>query len=358
MTHPRSTSKWAALLAIPVLSGCAAPAARVPEATTAIEPLRTPDVHGTLVVRVDGHPRDIEYFINGIHIDPEEEIEWWNEARLQVQLRPGFYRVEAGFRVRGFAGEENVYRIATSQPVEVRAGGVTRLLAELDKNFRGVPRSKLTLFREVTEEVPAKPATDTSAHAGEAPHPAPSKAAGTAVVNPPGVPEALDTHEAPDAPHVLVLRGGEHGVRIESADGGPEMRVSGGTIVIRGTEVSVEGSAASIASTEPIGLPAVVDLHEEDLAPPSEVEVAVIEAPAIASSSPLLTVLLRSEPSAARVRVNDRDVGTTPVRVRLDPTVDHVVYFEHADCDHVQLLRAASWERGRSSTIAVKMDCP
>ena len=44
----------------------------------------------------------------------------------------------------------------------------------------------------------------------------------------------------------------------------------------------------------------------------------------------------------ARVRVDGREVGATPVRVRLDPSVDHVVQFENDGCDVTGHLRERS----------------
>lgn len=351
-----NTLTVAALLWIVVLSGCAIPA-HSPGQTTGIEPLRELDVPGTLVARVDGHPRDIEYSINGVRIDPEEEIEWWNDARLRIDLQPGFYRVEAEYHVRGFAGDTNVYRIATSEPVQVRTGHVTRLVANLEKDFRGVPRAKVTLFRRELDE-PRR--TDAAPEARE-----------ELVQGDPDSPNEVTTtmgsSDAFDSPDVLVIRGGSDGsdsvVRIESADGAPVRGGSSGTIVIHGSNVSGDGySLGGVPTSEPIGLPAVV-VYEEDLAPETHDEVPVVDALVPESGDALgaplhLTVLLRSDPSGARVRVDDRDVGTTPVRVRLDPTVGHVVQFETDDCDHIRLLPAAGWERGRSSTIAVELDCP
>lgn len=101
---------------------------------------------GTLVVRVAGHPRDIRYFIDGKHYEPDEEIEWWRDARLEVELEPGAYRVEAEYLVRAFAGEGETYRIATPEPVVVNAGQVTLLYARIEKDYRGVPKRETAVF--------------------------------------------------------------------------------------------------------------------------------------------------------------------------------------------------------------------
>jgi hypothetical protein len=77
------------------------------------------------------------------------------------------------------------------------------------------------------------------------------------------------------------------------------------------------------------------------------------------SAPPTLAVRLESQPAGARVFVDDREVGTTPVEVRIVPTADHVIRFERTDCsDHVRFLTAAGWEKGRSTKIVAQLECP
>ena len=72
-----------------------------------------------------------------------------------------------------------------------------------------------------------------------------------------------------------------------------------------------------------------------------------------------VTLTVRSDPPGAHVSLDDRYLGRTPLRLQIDPRSDHVLHFERQGCqEHVQLLSSASWERGRSPELVVKLDCP
>lgn len=125
--------------------GCAS---HIPaEQATDIVPLdQQKDGEGTLVARVFGQPRDIRYYINETRIDLEEDIPWWDDARIEIQLRPGYYKVEARYRVRAFAKEHTTFRVLTHRAIPVLPGQTTHLVAEIHKDWRGVPLDKITYF--------------------------------------------------------------------------------------------------------------------------------------------------------------------------------------------------------------------
>lgn len=311
-----------------LVSACGGPPpSRLQGETAAITPLAPEREEGTLVVGVLGFPREIQYFINGVHIEPEEEIPWWDDARLTVNLRPGDYKVEAKYRVRAFAGEKTEYRIVTSSPVSVRAGQTAYLLARIEKDWRGVPASMESHFGVVTASE-----FESRVQEARATWVASSAEAGL-------TPGEQDQMQA--APS------GAAGSRADSA-----AAAAAPSFVIRGNQIVPPGSSMADTSQGPVGLPSAAEPQPENLAFPAPATPAP-------GSDLQLSVLVESEPSGARVFLDEQALGETPLRISLDPTADHLLRFQHENCsDHVQIVSAESWEDGRSTTISTKLDCP
>ncbi|UCE03247.1 MAG: PEGA domain-containing protein [Candidatus Latescibacterota bacterium] len=388
MSHmQRFVGPGLASLLVGLFTGCAFYSSSHQSDAHEIEPLADPGSSmGVLVAEVEGYPREIEYFINGIHIETQTEIEWWKDARIEVELRPGAYDVSATYLVRAFAGEQVEYHIETSEPVLILPGRETHIRAIIRKDWRGVPDQETTHFRSV----------DPGAAAGPRQSRAQPEATPAA---PEAAPAATSPSDSDDSASSFVIHGIHGGNDPASGDG--VIRISGseteagsatdpGTFVIRGSDVASTGAAAPITPTiqlgretppqeelspvrsdaDAIGLPPDdVPAHEE-LAPAGAAVAPGEAAPVLVgrdvdaqdaddAGRAWITVLLQSEPNGASVSVDDREVGQTPLRVRLDPTHDHVVRFESDGCgDHVRLLSAAGWERGHSSTVTVQLHCP
>jgi hypothetical protein len=185
---------------------------------------------GTLVVRVAGHPRDIRYFINGKHFQPDYEIEWWRDARLEVELEPGSYQVDAEYLVRAFAGDGETYRITTPEPVEVRTGEVTLLYARIDKDYRGVPTRQTEEFSvlhptrspQPEDEPAAEPRGQGEAARGDAP--------------------------VPTAPDVIRIQ--NENVRVDAAQHWTSTAIVGNSIQVRGSNVTASSGAAAPTAVE------------------------------------------------------------------------------------------------------------
>ncbi len=189
---------------------------------------------GRLVARVAGNPRDIRYFIDGKHVDPGYEIEWWRDARFEVELEPGSYDVEAEYLVRAFAGEGETYRIVASEPVVVRPGRVTLLYARIDKDYRGVPQRKTEVFSILN---PSR-SSDTE----DEPAPEPRGASRTE--------DTVTRAGAQAATEVLRVRQNE--VRIEAAASWASTSISSNGIQVRGARVSLHAAppAPSVRAQE------------------------------------------------------------------------------------------------------------
>jgi len=275
-----------ALLMLGVLSGlgCGG-AARSREGTR----LDATSVPGTLVARVAGHPRDIRYFIDGKHFDPDYEIEWWRDARFEVELPPGAYEVTAEYRVRAFAGDGETYRIVAPAPVAVHSGRVTVLYARIDKDYRGVPKRQTESFSvlyptRATSEDPG--AEDIEA---EPPPPEPHG--------------ALRARNAArlQATDVVRIRGGR--VQVEPAGRGQATSIPGSDIRVRGTRVDFAAGDAPIAR------------------PDAGSTLAIRRSRVTQSAAPTPTAPNEDAGSTARLRVRGTRVerGGGPSVLRADP---------------------------------------
>jgi len=318
-----------ALAALTWVGACSGPPpSRSQNDAAAIVPLSQDPNEGTLILGVLGFPREIEYFVNGVRIEPDAEIPWWDDARLTLNLRPGSYSVEAKYRVRAFAGEKTVYRIVTAHPVLLRAGQTTYLLAQIEKDWRGVPSAPELAF-DLVEGVEFERRVEEE--------------------------RATWTASSTETDAITTFRGSPDGdIEVERQGSGtfdpaePETDEAAPSIVIRGNDVVPPGAAAPDSQAGPVGLPSAAEPDTENLADPSP-----------SASSFLLSVLVESEPSGAQIFLDERAMGETPLRLSLDPLVNHVLRFQHENCsDHVQFISAESWERGRSATITTRLDCP
>jgi hypothetical protein len=420
------------------ISACALSSpALSPGSTGSIEPLEYTLATGTLVATVEGYPRDVQYFVNGVRIDSEEEIRWWKDAEIRLELKPGAYRLSATYVARGFAPDAKQFHIETKEPFQIRAGQETHVRAVILKDWRGVPETDTTYF-EVWDPTKQPAASGGAAAAA-------TSAAATAVASESegageGAAATVEPAGSYPAGGVTVI----HGTR----DGEPEIEQVGEAaapaeseaITIRGHEVlppesATTGTSASASTGEPAASPAASTSAPASETPPpaapqqaeaggsspapqvapttatgetstpageapttaagapsadtvtekpstestSAVGLAAIEVPAQEELPPASTtapavaagasagsgahatvmVLLETEPAGAQVTVDDQAAGATPLRVRLDPTVDHVVQFSRDGCsDHVRFLSAAGWEKGRSTTLHVQLECP
>ncbi|HZM17538.1 MAG TPA: PEGA domain-containing protein [Candidatus Krumholzibacteria bacterium] len=441
--NPLSSYAWRSLGAALLLAGCGAPATVLSQQdASSIAPLAEGANTAHLVAAVLGHPRAIEYSVNGVRIEPAVEIAWWDDARIEIDLQPGTYRVDATYRVRGFAPEKHLARLETPAPVEVHSGGTTYLIADLAKDWRGVPARTVTSFRIVDAETFTRMTTASKSRAGSA---APLGAAaaatsndetgGNAVASAAAAPE--ETGGTADAASttgaVTILRGTPEGVTsstyVPSASEAntPSIVIHGNDVVPPGSEPAGEaaaaaaGAAATGSEAPSVGTQSAATSVPEAQAAAAGATSTVPEAPSVGAqsaanpaatgaavgtaiegtaasgatvgkgrdvvepadpstaqglpsaadppsqvllepgSSAPATIAMRldSQPSGAKVLVDEHEVGKTPLEVRLDPTADHVIRFERDGCgDHVRFVSAAGWEKGRSTKLTVQMECP
>ena len=342
----RGWALWPSCVFLLAGAGCSGPIAVTSSSAATIKPLsktKSSTSTGTLIAMVHGNPRDIVYFVNGVRINPEVEVEWWRDAEIRLDLRPGQYELSATFVARGFAPDGAEYRIESAHPFEVIRGHETHVEAVVEKDWRGVPKNPRILFEEVELEPESEPASD----------------------------DRSGSADAQSEPVDLVVGGnasepsGDSYIRIGSAG------TSGATdtIVLRGAtetaspapgpdSMSAAGSQSSDASAA-AGVP--------DAQGPAADAAAATLAAAAAGTVPMTlnqpqTVLIRiellSSPPGARVSVDGQVVGEAPVAVQVDPRYDHVVEFRRDGCgDYVRLLSALGWQEGRSPTISAELTC-
>ena len=366
---------WVCLTFLVFLIGCAsAPSHISTDSAHWVDPIHTGSsaATGWLVVRVNGSPRNIVYSLNGVRLEPEERVEWWKEAEIRLQLRPGFYELEATYDVRAFAGRGIEYRIVTRHPLEVRAGAETEVEAHLEKDWRGVPANETAFFSVVTEERRARKAAAaeaTVAAAGEVPKPTSfSSGAVPMTVNPQATPEILEEVRLADALAAATVADQIviHGNQYDSASG---------TVMIQNASdsqpVTAEADNITIIGPEDAASPTNADLGLPVAASGAAAAAAPLSAGSSASFAPAptpytlegseefgITVQIESVPSGAQVSVDEQVVGQTPVQVRMDPRADHIIEFAYDGCgDYVRLLSSTSWREGRSTTVQVQLYC-
>lgn len=338
-TSRSSLLLFVALCSLLVL-GCGRPMRVGTSSAALIQPLSEESraETGTLVARVYGNPREIVYFVNGVRIDPETDIEWWRDAEIRLDLRPGYYQVEATYLARGFAPDVAEYRITTQYPVQVAAGRETFIEATIEKDWRGVPDKQRVFFHLV------EPAGSSAAPA------APAETETAAEDQPSESPDA-----PPDAADHLVVHGEPSGsdsyIRIESA--GPQPRSSG-----RADDIVIRGDAASVAPVPEASFDLPATSTPEAATAAGEAAVTIEPLVPSATRELLVGVVLQSTPPGASVRIDGQLVGSTPLRVQIDPRYDHVIEFQRDGCgDFVRLLSTSGWQDGRSSAIQADLVC-
>jgi len=88
----------------------------------------------------------IQLFINGKEIAPEsQENNLKSTYRYSFTLQSGMYKIEAKYHAVGL-WRKRVFEIRTDEPIKVRHGMRTELSLSLDKDSRGFPRQKRSLF--------------------------------------------------------------------------------------------------------------------------------------------------------------------------------------------------------------------
>lgn len=386
---------WVALvLAFSLLVGCASTPDTISSgAAHQIDPIHNARSASTgwLVAHVDGSPRDIVYFINGVQLEPEEPIEWWKDAYIRVQLRPGLYDLEARYLVRAFAGRGIEYRIVTRSPVEVRPGVETEVEARLEKDWRGVPAAETAYFVPVTAERRARQEAAEARQRNAVNEPASEDAAPTPAATGRNVPGNVDLQATPeglDESAAASTSGGPASIVIH----GNEVANGAGSVVVQDAQnaavpyagdtpaddIVIRGAAPSPQTTVDASSPSPGTTSSPGPSSPSLVGPALIGAGAAAAATlptttpaepagPVvlegaetfgITVSIESAPPGATVLVDEQSVGQTPVAVRLDPRADHIIEFTHDGCgDYVRLLSSTSWREGRDTTVKVQMYC-
>ena len=371
---------WVCLSFVVLLIGCASTPNQVStDSAHWVDPIRSGNssTTGWLVARVTGSPRNIEYFLNDVRLEPEERVEWWKDAEIRLQLRPGFYELTAKYDVRAFAGRGIEYHIVTRHPIEIRAGAETEVEAHLEKDWRGVPANDTAFFSVVTEARRARKAAAQEAAALEVAtatkEPTFSSTSVPMNVDPQATPEILEEVRLADAlaaaavADQIVIHGNEYDsgagtVRIQSAQDNAPQNAAADDIFIQGPEdtaspTSTAVGTSAVPAATALGVGAAAALLPEDAA---EETAAVEQAPYTLEGSEEfgITVVIESVPSGAQVTIDEQSVGTTPVQVRMDPRADHIVEFEYDGCgDYVRLLCSTSWREGRDTTVQVQLYC-
>src|SRR2546426_8242118 len=278
LLHPSPTSIGrpglaSALAAALCLSSCSGGSRAVltRDSASLIQPIgASPNYTGTLLARVNGIPRDIEYYVNGVRIDTGDQAREWKDASLELKLRPGRYKVEARYKARLFAGQGVERRIVTYRPVEVFPGRVTRLLADGEKDWRGLPDYSLGYFRIVEPEpaaplgTPRQASAADEAQAARPPRAARYSSARVPVELAPPPPEASETGGTTPVPDRLLAPGGEPAPRLPEPSDAPRAEAS---IIIRGNEVLQQGWSLDRARSAPGSTP-------QAAAPPTAAESA------------------------------------------------------------------------------------
>lgn len=90
------------------------------------------------------------------------------------------------------------------------------------------------------------------------------------------------------------------------------------------------------------------------LAPPAR----TVEDTAEPAHTVVVSLEVVSVPEGALVRIDDAEVGRTPLRHRIDPRRDHMLQVEREGCSPiVQLLSADAWRAGRTPKVSLQLDC-
>jgi len=290
----------------------------VPEAA---DSRATPTPTGSIVMRVLGAGDNVRFFVDGKQVAARKRNASWYAAQAVVEVPVGEHKAEAQFRTAGNDGEWN--QLTTREPVLVTPGSVTRLDADVSRAGSG--KGDIVRYFHVSTTQPKSDAASLTATSSTVA--AAGAATGEAAVeSSAGVPPAA-------ADEVAAVP----------------------TITIVGTEVLSDGKAPSDA-TNPLDIGTGEFLYDEptvaELAPPAD-EVALVQPGRIEVS-----LLVQSDPPGAEASLDGKLVGTTPLHVKLDPRLDHLLSVARDGCESiVQLLATDAWRAGRPPQALLRLDC-
>lgn len=311
----RTTAGLCIPLVLAALCGCAG----TPPPFEDIETGRT-EV-GTLEVGILGAAGEVQFEVDGKRVETADGWSWWKDARLVRELPAGPHAVEARFRVGRFEGHALWSRVVTRHPVVIEPGRRTRLSADLRGASTDPPEERVFVF---AVDPPRPSGAEALVIEGQ-----PSTSLVPVDVRLAWFDPQLVAELAPgDAPQIQL---------VALPPGGP---VAPDAITIHGKQVLAGGRRP------PPGKPRTDrGTHAGVHVDPSTGAVEVF-------------VLVESRPSGANVSLDDSYVGRTPIRVRLDPRIDHLLQVERPGCEpRVQLLSTADWKTGRSPRILQELDC-
>jgi hypothetical protein len=282
---------------------------------------------GTLEARVVGAGGDVSFFVDGEKVRTVDGWSWWKDARLVHELAAGTHAVEARFSMGRFAGRELSSRIVTREQIPIEAGRRTRLVADLRGEWTDPPEERVFTFQVMPPRT--REQVDLAGGTGPTTEQVPVEVR-LAWLDP-GLVSELEGAAGPDVPLVPL------------PEGGP---LAPAQITIRGDEV------VAAARRPPPGRP-------RTSAPQSG---AASTLRSLAASPPPgdteVVLLVETEPAGAHASLDDAYLGRTPVRVRLDPRIDHVLQLEREGCEtRVQLLASTDWKTGRSPRVVQRLEC-
>jgi hypothetical protein len=250
---------------------------------------------------------EVRFFVNGERVKTGDEGARTNASRLELRLRPGQYTVEATYRGYALDGVRSG-RVLTRGPVEVRAGRTTWLVADVTTSWGGVNDEPVAYFRL----------------ASSGPRPSPPASAPSAAMPSASAADGARYSTAHVPMHVATLPA-------EVADEPGYRLPPGRTRLLEPSDPLLPEPSPGAART------------------PQSLE---------HRRGPQGVLSIRTLPPGARVLLDDRDVGVTPLRVRVDAATDHVLRFQLDTCEpRLQMLTAADWESGSSASILVRLDC-
>jgi len=283
---------------------------------------------GSIVMRVLGAEDNVRFFVDGKQVATQERTASWYAAEAVVDVPAGEHTVEAQFRTPDSGNEGEWNQLSTREPLIVTPGSVTQLDADVKRNASGNPGDAGRYFRVKTTQ-PSRGAAPLTATA-------PSRSA------PVSTPEAT---------------GAVNGGASESKSSTAAVGVAAvPTITIVGNDVISDGKPAS-AAPDPLadvvaeGLvndtPTVAELP----APPGEIAL-------VQSGRVEVSFLVQSVPPGADASLDGKLVGKTPLHVKLDPRLDHLLSVARIGCESiVQLLATDAWRAGRPPQALVHLDC-
>jgi len=264
----------------------------------------------SLEAHVFGAPSEVRFYVNGKRIKRGLEGSTFKDARLGLQLPPGVYRVEARFRIGEFEGRRLECRVSCLEPLRIRSGESVRLHADMRRDWSHPTEDRFSSFQ-------SRPAGDNGLLevSGHSTHTIP-----TAVKYP-----AHITKE---------MYAGMRAELLAKSDDPWDGRRSADAITIRGNQVVDDGQDAPAPAA--------------NAAPPVAVGGHHVE----------VGLAVESEPAGAQVAMDGEVLGHTPLRIVLDPRLDHVLQFENEGCEtKIQLLGTAEWSQGRGARLVAKLDC-